>query len=228
MKALTTLEALKSYLQIPDTNTSHDQFLNQLIEGVSWAVRRRTNREFNSAERTEFHNGNGTEFIHLKHRPVTAVAGVWLDASGFYGQAAGSFADPETLLEPGRDFYVENLEANERNPSRLVMITNPWAFGVLNQVSPIGETVHALWPRGRGNIKVTYTAGYREMPDDLEMAIHALCADARSNAPKGGQLKSETLGRYTYERMTGADLKGTSADCVSARSIIASYAECEL
>jgi hypothetical protein len=227
MKALTTLEALKTFLKIPETTNTRDDQLNQLIQSVSEAARKIANREFNSAERTEYYDGNGSEHIYLRQRPVTAVGGLWLDANGYYGQAPNGFADPDTRMTPGTDFYAENLESNERNPSRLVLITNPWAFGILNQTAPIGEYVHARWPYGRGNLKVTYTAGYRDIPDDLEMAVHQFCADLLNN-PSGIPLRSEQLGRYAYTRMTGQEQKGTSSELMNARSILASYTECAL
>ena len=227
MKALTTLEALKVTLGLADSDSSSDALLIQLIEAVSSAVRRRTGRDFVSAERTEYLDGNGQDAIYLRHRPVTAVAGVWLDAAGYMGQASGAFA-ASTLMTAGTDYYVDNLEANERNPGRLVLITNPFSFGYLSSGDPVIDSMRARWPIGQGNIKVTYTGGYREMPADIEGAVHALVQIIRGGISQGSPLKSETLGRYSYELLSGMDLKGSNAELVAAKSIIASYAECPL
>lgn len=236
MKPLTTLEKLKVALRLSQTDTSGDAQLNQLIEAVSWAIRRRTNRDFNQADRTEYYDGTGTEFLHLNHRPVTRVetdpeseevGGVWVDPYGVYGQAPDGFGD-ETKLRQGVDYCVETLELSERNPSRLVMITAPWGFGILTQQHNLGQLPRANWPIGRGNVKVVYRAGYRNIPEDLELAVHLLCAVIRNAIPKGSPLKSETLGRYAYELLTGPELASTGADIVTARSIIAGYTECPL
>jgi hypothetical protein len=55
-------------------------------------------------------------------------------------------------------------------------------------------------PRGSLNVRVQYTAGYNVIPEDLQDACGLLAASLYSNPASAGELKSETLGDYSYER----------------------------
>lgn len=226
MNNLTDISKLKIHLGIADTDVSQDVRLEQLIDGVSQAVRRYCGRDFNSAQRTEYFSGDGTEWVYLPHRPATAIVGVWLDSGGYYGQSSGGFADPATLLTQGVDYYCETLESNERNPSRLVRIAGSWPYQLSPFALPIGAA-RAYWPYGRGNIKVTYTAGYREMPDDLEMAVHMLCAQTKNSIKYGSPVRSETFGRYSYELLAGS-FERQPPEVGTIKSILSGYTECPI
>ncbi len=60
------------------------------------------------------------------------------------------------------------------------------------------------WTRGRGNIQVTYSAGYSSttLPKDLQYAYYSLTSYFRNLKGKSGIL-SENLGSYGYTIATG-------------------------
>lgn len=58
------------------------------------------------------------------------------------------------------------------------------------------------WPRGRGIIKVSYTAGYATIPDDLIFATLQMAAFYRNVTKKPG-IASEWLGSYSISLMQG-------------------------
>lgn len=220
MNGLTDLAKLKVHLKISDADTTQDVLLEQLIDGVSQAARRITGRDFNSATRTEYYDGTGQESLYTRHRPLTAVTSLYLDASGYAGQAAGGFA-ASTQLTQGTDFWVPMTEATERNAGCIRIITNPFWESLVYSGGLAGQG-RAVWPVGQGNIKLTYTAGYRVIPDDLAMAVHFLCAQVRTSLKVGGPVSSETFGRYSYTLLTGNE---GSPELMTARSILAGYTE---
>lgn len=56
-----------------------------------------------------------------------------------------------------------------------------------------------LWSRGRGNVQVTYTAGYdaSSMPAGLKLAAYKIAAYMRNTGKRTG-IRSESLGSYSY------------------------------
>jgi hypothetical protein len=57
------------------------------------------------------------------------------------------------------------------------------------------------WPRGRGCIEVSYTAGYDTIPDDLLFATLELAAYYRNVSARSGL--NESLGSYSYSIIAG-------------------------
>lgn len=213
MPVLTTVAALKTHLGI--TGSTEDTLLGQILDGIDWAVARFTGRAhkpgshpFSSIEHTEYYDGNGQQFLILKRRPATAIDSVHVDASGYYGHGASAFA-AATELTLGTHFAPTSLEESEQNGSQLLRIGTHW-------------------PRGMGNIKVVYTAGYTTMPADIVLAVHQIAAAVRHAASEGlgGPIKSERFGEYSYQLMEGgSDGRGSSntVDITGAAMIIASY-----
>jgi len=198
---LTTLPIVKTHIGI--AGTSDDDLLNQLIIGVESTILNYTGRKsFETASRTEYQDGNGKDELFLKHRPVTAVSGVWVDADGHFGKGTDAFPSSSEWTE-GDSFVPTSEEANEQNASILL---------ALNRV----------WTVGRGNIKITYTAGYSSIPGDLTLAANMLVALARKGREAGGQLASESLDRYSYTLLTSTNSM-MYPEAGAIRSILARY-----
>lgn len=219
MPVLTTLEKLKTHLGIPQTDLSENALLNQILAEVDISVLKFCKRGFSSAQATEYYDGTGRELLILKRRPVTAVLGVWVDSNGWYGQAAGAFAT-STAWTVGEDFASPSLAESEENGGMLIAIPQACGFEA--------GTIPRYWPEGRGNIKVTYTAGYVTIPDDLALAVHQLAATVRKGAEHGtsGPIGSETFGEYSYSLLTGDRASGI--EMVAARGILANYRDVAL
>lgn len=199
--SLTSLTKVKLHLGI--SGSGEDDLLNQLIAEVDTVIQNYTGRKsFESGVRTEYLDGNGKDELFLGHCPLTDVTGVWVDSDGYYGKGTDAFPD-ESEWEEGSYFVPYSEEADEDNASMLV---------ALNRV----------WTEGRGNIKVTYTAGYETIPTDLELAANMLVALMRKGAEAGGPLESESLDRYSYKLLTNTNSQ-MYPEAGTIRSILARY-----
>lgn len=174
--ALTTTGALLSFLGNSACNLS-DSDLQTLMNQASAVVKEYIGRDIESATYTEFYDGDGYRDIGLRQRPVTAITSVWIDPEGYYGDGSGSFTTSD-LQVAGEDYALV------RNNLTL---------------SKTGLLRWGRWPRGTGNIKVTYVGGYTTVPADIQLAVHQVAAWIRKTAEHGGSsLASENLGDYGY------------------------------
>jgi len=163
---LATLEYVKSYLGL--TGSDYDSLLTSLVAAASQAIEEYCRREFNSAERTEYHDGRGAASLLLNQWPVSDIASIYDDLN--------------------RDFT-----------SGTVVDSDDYTF------EPKSGRVRLLQGRfqdGVRNVKVTYTAGYENVPDDVAQACALLAAAWFNKGRQGGDgLADETLGDYraTYD-----------------------------
>jgi hypothetical protein len=225
--SLVTVDQIKLHLGLSDT--AEDLRLQQFLDGVEAAIWQWLGREcvpgyspFESVESTEYYDGQDRQMLVLKRRPVTAVAGVWVDRTGYYGHNPTAFADPATAWTIGQHFAPTRIDETEGNPGMLCAFA-----GAIPSWQGQAQR-NPAWPRGQGNIKVTYTAGYAVLPFDLVTAICNVVAAVRQAAPRGMGLESETLGRYTYTLMkSGGKSGGTVAvdEIGQALSTLARYKE---
>lgn len=203
---LTTLAAFKAHLKV--SGTAEDALLEQLLLELDEVVASVTGRErvpgrhpFESVAATEYYDGSGRLSLVLRRRPVTAVAAVKVDQSGYYGQGPNAFpaGSARTL---GEHYAVPRLDATEQNGALI-------------------ESLCGVWPEGQGNVLVTYTAGYATIPADLSMAVHLLGNEVYRGLEKGGILAGETFGKYAYRLLGEAE----NTHILAANSILARYHE---
>jgi len=103
-----------------------------------------------SAARTERLSGDGTVLLYPSYWPVTAVTSIGIENLGMtlttmlYSATTDSYQD---VFVPAHGEWLEM-----RAPS--------------DSTNGLG-----VWPRGTGNIKLVYTAGYATIPADLKGAI---------------------------------------------------------
>ena len=205
---LTTIAKLKLFLGVDTTVETNDPLYLMLIDAAEEAIRGYLNRTLTQATYTEYFDGPGRPDLLLTHRPVQSITGIWVDPVGYYGQASGFGSS--TALVAGVDFAVIRPEQSERSPGIVRMLSSLWdGSGIAN------------WPRGQGNVKVTYVAGYNPVPLDVQVATHMLCAQMLSQQEKGVALKSETLGEYQYEVLSKAD----DQNIATARRMLNRYRE---
>lgn len=200
---LTTLAALKLYLGIAEDVTDQDERLTAVLSATEQSVEKWLGRKLLSAARTEYFSGSGRPLLILNQRPVTAVSGVWVDQGGYGGHGQDAFAEA-TRWTLGTDWFPRSLAQAEDNPGML-------------------EAICGVWPCGSQNIKVTYTAGYVTIPDDLANAIITIAGEAMLVIARGGKVGSETLGQYSWSLLTGDDIAGSDAELASARMKLAAY-----
>lgn len=208
-----TVQDLKTRLSMSCAVTSLDGKLEKSLEGIEAAWLRATGRKLffsGATEKTIYLDGPGRDVLILP-RPVVEISAVFEDYQGFGGQKLGSFA-AETELDQGDSWFVDNLEVDEDNPGKL------WR-------------IDSFWNGGRGSVKVVGKFGYTAAtcPADVLEAIAAAVSLEVKGSAKGGPIKSETIGSYSYELLTGADgfgFAGSDKDALSSiRATVARYKE---
>lgn len=203
---LTNLNYLKTYLDIPQTDTTEDSKLLLLAEDASNLIEEWLNRNrstginfdnLSKQSRTEYYDGTNSNLLVLRHRPVFTLSTgdadpqVWVSLNGFFGQASGAFTDSNDLLTYGDDFVVRIDQPDGSSRSGiLVRIGDFW-------LRPINRRRGLLSPfiaDAQGNIKVTYTAGYTAdtIPPAFRLAANMLVARLRAFFPYGERIQSES------------------------------------
>jgi hypothetical protein len=116
----------------------------------------------------EVHDGTGTQYILLLHRPVVSVTSVKIDDVEL---ASDSY---EVAKREGH-IVMPDITDEDRNP-------RIWR-----------SCQSAQWPRGERNIKVTYSYGYSSVPEAVKMATCLTAATMyQSNLRQG--IASESRG----------------------------------
>ena len=215
MPVLTSLSKLKTHLDIVSSDSSEDNLLNQLINEIEETIFGYVGRgsELGSNQTfTEYLDGNGRDYLFVRYFPLTSITSLSVDSAGNYGVPTNAFATSTDWTE-GTDFGIPHIDESEENRGKIV------SLGSLDfKVSP------SIFPRGRGNIKIVYTAGYCTPPKDLQNAVHQLTAAVRQGASKGGVLASETIGRYSYRLLSGSDTDGGGGlEMMLVRSVLGRY-----
>jgi hypothetical protein len=203
---LTTLTALKTHLGVSAEDVSQDSQLDQWLVQAEQIVIGATGRRyvadrnpFEAGEATEYYSGTGMQVLALNRRPLVGVpSSVRVDPAGAFGHGPAAFA-ASTEWALGTAYAPVSRERTEHNGAMLMAL-------------------QGTWPTGYGNIRVTYAAGYTQVPDDLAAACHLIVGQLRQAAQRGGPVESETLGRYSYTLATDTSQVG-----VSVRGILGRY-----
>lgn len=153
--AITTVAAWKARRGIAET--TWDAIVPNLIDGVQSYMERYCSRKFETATYTdEAYDGDGSDEIHLRNWPVTAVDAVKILSSD----------GTTTTLDSGD--YRADLSTD--NTGRVVRVRSSVGYW--------DDYPASVWPCGKLNIQVTYDGGYATIPHDLEEAAFCLI-DAR-------------------------------------------------
>lgn len=191
---ITDVREVKKMLEIPDDDKSEDVKLNYLIEHATSIIEEYLDRPgLSYSARTEYYDGNGTQFLLLRSRPVfvSPTIQVWVDEEGNYGSTSGAFTQSSAALTYGDDFSLKIDQDNGTSRSAiLIRLNGYWNNRQVRQAGWLSPFVE----KGRGNIKITYTAGYTT--DTLPAAFRAACdllvARMRYILPLGMELSSES------------------------------------
>lgn len=167
---------------------------------------------------TEYYNGSGTPDLWLREWPVHSISSIYEDGGGYWGNATGAFGSTTQLTDGTHFAIVQENERTEEGASGLVLrIGANWPASYRQ-----GETLVAAKRAGLGNIKVTYTAGYANLPWNIRKACHQLVAEMRMSSESGGPMQSENLDYYSYQRMSASEL---SMQLSSVRKLLSRYKE---
>lgn len=170
----------------------------------------------------QYYCTDGTKIIALRQRPVLSVQSLYYDPNGYFGTPpwpATPF-DSTKLMVSGVDYtlYIDNDRQQSSERGWIMRINGYWpkpnerVRGIL--VSTPG------W--SQGNLKISYTAGRRFLPLDLQRASNLLLAISRSTAKLGLPTSAESLDYYSY---TLAGQKEVMDMIGSIQRILANYKE---
>lgn len=137
----------------------------ELINYCSDAVRKYCGRDFIKTEHTELIDGRGRNSIYLKHWPI-------LDSTD-----DGTISDPAVYLDYNRDDTWEAISTYNMTAKWTMTKTHGEIY--LNEAN--------LFPLGKKNIKVIYTAGYLNaaaVPGSLKLAVMKLMAWYKAETEK--------------------------------------------
>jgi hypothetical protein len=175
--AITTIEKCKRYLGISLTDTSNDDFINDLIISVQSTIETYCHRKFDVATYTaEQHNIKHK--IFPKNFPIKSIDSIVRVDTPFMDTMPQLFEVANYRLFP---HYIELIDY------RYVTMTNKLQY-VSNESS---------------YVEITYTAGYDVIPSDLALAATKLVAieykDSRENR-LGVEQEREGDVQYIYSK----------------------------
>jgi len=154
--------------------------LEALIVQVDAMILKWLGRNIEEDTYVEYPEGYGSRRIRLKQQPVTAVSEVRIDS-------LRQFTATNTLLAASEYQIVNGM---------LFRLTGTWPNSRENRWGLLADaTVPSV-----GMVKVTYTAGYDPVPDDVTLAADMLVVKLFRLRKKGEAMLSESLEDYAYSR----------------------------
>lgn len=207
---LNDVNEIKRLLEIPLNHTAEDAKLLLLLRVASdWIGELLDRPDLTLKSRTEYYDGTGTQNLLLRSRPVytSTTPQVFVDTSGYWATASGSFNSTTTQLTWGSDFSLR-LDPGENGLSRsgiLIRIGSTWERPQVRQQGLLSPFIGV----GNGNIKVTYLAGYTVdlMPSSIRMAVLFLVSRLRYVLPLGVELGSESYEERSISIVTSEKTK---------------------
>lgn len=137
---------------------------------------------------------------------------LFFDQQGYYGQNPNGFGSG-TQLSPFTQYMVKLDKGGRSSYQGLIQKVGGagagfWGFYYPENVfsGKLAGYKQPYWPRGDGNIKLMYSAGYawNKLPQDLVYACSMLAAYMVRIMPSGQPLSSESLGAYSYSILQGS------------------------
>ena len=195
--ALITSSEYKTYAGIGDT--SFDAFLAVAVPAVQDTIESLCGRSeggFESASWTETFSGAETPCKYLKNWPVTAIASVsFVDADG----TTTALDSSSYAIDPmGRAVCMTGSMMG-----RALMSTTGDFEGYF---APNQTGVRPQFLEGMKNYTVTYTGGYSTVPARLKWVCYRMLDQMIADRRVPGDLKSESIGDYSYVRSEAAGL----------------------
>lgn len=194
MADLITLSDWQTQRNLPNAANAQESLI---ISECSARIEEFCGRTFARAPYTEILSGNGTQFLWLRNRPLTATGlAVYADDGAYFGQAAGAFDPVATVLTIGVDYALppDQPDGLTSRSGLLVRLNGLW---YQPPTTPL-LVINGVNVAGIGNVKVTYTAGFAAVPLDVQQACMFLCATVKQMARLGQQMQAETDETYSY------------------------------
>lgn len=157
-----TLADAKTHLNVGSSDTSHDAEIQTFVDAATPAIERIVGA-VDATQYTEVHDG-GLSYILLRHRPVLAVSSV-TEYRGHVAYPLTSIADPSASSTS----YSYTVELDT---------------GRIIRRSSGSESA---FPRGRGSVVVTYTAGRSVVPANVRLGALELVRHWYQQTQQGGR-----------------------------------------
>jgi hypothetical protein len=148
--------------------TGETAYLEALINRASSLIEKYIGRSIKSATYIEEYDGNHTGMIALKNYPLTAITSV--------ETITGEIGDPDYDSLDTDEYSLLNKDTDSYSQPGIIRIARRYM--------------------GHDRYRITYTAGYATVPEDLKQACVDLCGFLSGSAKSSG-VKSETLGEYS-------------------------------
>jgi hypothetical protein len=222
-----SVEGYKEFVK--DSTSTYDENYLRILTLASAGVETYCGRTFAQASYTEYVSGTGHPELLCRHRPVvTSGLTVYLDSAGYWGQGSGAFAST-TALTAGSDYAlrIDEPEASRSKSGILVWLggsaeSSGWpSWRSTGLLTP--GIVQSGWPVGQGNIKLVYTAGFADIPDQVELATYILAQGLVAATDNNSfQDVGESLGPYRLEK---AQLQYYARELIGFKDALVRYRE---
>jgi hypothetical protein len=167
--------------------------------------------------------------------PLTFGLCVWVDVAGYYGDGTSPWP-VQTRLALGKEYSLlrDAADGSSRSgvlrrllggPTGYGFGAWPWSWPLVDRRGTLTARLAPSWPAGYGNVRVAYTAGYAEVPEDIKMACNLLMASVNRMRRLGAPLQSESYEGYSYSLFM--QLKA-GTELGEARQVLSRYREVAL
>ena len=138
--------------------TIAQEIIDGWTEAVYWITGRTSPMLTEPTEFTETYNGSGSDVLYLKNVPILSVASLGVSGVGFSVSAAFGQAG----------FFVQQ-------DGKSIALRSGGGSGYPFPAGA-GRCMNYKFARGRGNVQITYTAGYDGCPADLYLLSLKQCS----------------------------------------------------
>lgn len=189
---LTTLAAVKDYLDITDGNS--DSFLTRLIDAASQFILTWISRDsFGVQQYTYNFLGNGKDHVMLPVWPIRNVSSVGIAGSGVPASVLGNYGNP------GSGYVVSDLLAYPSAPQTLQLYGYNFWQGAPSQV------IYTAGFQGSETLTIPNASPWQLTPiqfgqwtSDVSVTINGVAAVAVASNPAAGQYSVDAWGTYTF------------------------------
>ena len=175
---LVTLADTKTFLGI--NNNTQDSVLTMLINQASAYIEKKCGRTFGETTYTnEEYDGTGKNELKLNQFPVILF-------SQLQRNRATDNSDDWVTIDAEK-YWIDLI---------IGIITKTSSFLEFDNRDDDGLTESTTFNLGKNKYRVTYTAGFAEIPYDIQYACMLFVSEI-NNKRKSGGIKSETLGDHS-------------------------------
>lgn len=192
-----TREQAKTHIDpLGEDGTTFDTFYDQLIPQCEAAIADDLQRTLEEETFTEYYSGTGTNCFRLRNTPVQSITSIYFDDDGYFGDGDDSFESGDLLTE-GVGFVLssDSRSSDVRSMTgKVYRISGTWNRPRARK----GDLLASVPGDGLGNIKVTYVAGWNNVPRNISLAILQMVSLIKNMASTGQPMQSEGLDYYNY------------------------------